>query len=1163
MKLTEIFAKEVDRPIDGVIKADDAEHVALEVEEYVLTNEAARELEKLLEEYTDYSSANGVWISGFFGSGKSHMLKMLAHLLGDVDGQMFPREKVSESFRAKSEGAILPALIGKADKILAKSLLFNIDQKATVITKDQTDALLKVFVKVFDDARGYFGNQGHVARFERDLEREGHYVAFKDAFERITGKTWIEGRKGYIFSGRQIDQAYAEAVGGETPTEILKKYSDDYAVSIEDFADEVVAWLEQKPENFHLNFFVDEVGQFIGDDTKLMLNLQTIAETLNTKAKGRSWVFVTSQEDMDKVIGDQTKRQAQDFSKIQGRFKTRVKLTSTNVDEVIRKRLLEKNDTGVTLLSTLYAEQSANFKTLFDFADGSRSYKTYPSEELFVGTYPFVTYQFSLFQQSIEGLSEHNAFEGKNSSVGERSMLGVVQQVASTLAKQDVGTLASFDQMFEGIRASLKAAPQKQVLQAEQLLDERPIAIRLLKALFLVKYVEGFKATVRNLSVLVYDRFGLDLPALQEQVRDALAVLEQNTYIQRTGDTYSYLTNEEQDIEKEIKSVEVDLSEVSDFFFTRLLHQGVMKQQSKFRYAVTNQDFPLGYMVDDIPKGQPKELTLHFITPANVNELDNIRLQGAGKAELRVVLGADTRLMSDLMLLLKTSKYVKQKQGSATTDSVARILEQKRQESASREKDLTERTRDAVATAKLLHNTVELSSSSTVAETRIAEGLGVLVTKTYPQLVMLGGSTFPEADVEKYLQSDDGALSGLAGRLGIPGEELYKMGVLAKDKLGELVTVKKLVDQFSLKPNGWDYGSILCVIAFLYGQGKITLELDNVLLKRTEIAKELRNAQKHGSLVVRKQATYDHGKVKAFSDFIKEFFDEPNPSKDPTELAQHGADLLKAKHDQLTTLAATSRYPFTVAVQPAIDLLASLIGRAPNWYVTEFAGGDELIEQKSDVLVPVDQFLNGPQAKTYDDARRFLTEAAVNLAYLHGSEATEAEALLADPGIFRGNKANKLKTLVDELRSKLSALVGEERTKAAATILQRRAMLAETSVYAAAPVDAQQEALATIDLLIRVVEQQSSIAELRLAPSYFVSTEFPRLLQQLKDAGTPPTDEADDETPASGVTFRAIGSITVIGGKDVLATADDVDEYVEALRTALKAAMLDGAQITR
>src|SRR4051812_17753902 len=154
MQLDQIFAKDIQRPIEGVIKADDVAHLGTEVDEYVLTNEAAKGLEILLEAYTNYTNANGVGISGFFGSGKAHLLKMLAHLLGDVDGQVFPRDRVSETFQAKATDAFLPPLITKADRIPAKSLLFNIDQKATLISKDQSDALLRVFVKVFDESRG-------------------------------------------------------------------------------------------------------------------------------------------------------------------------------------------------------------------------------------------------------------------------------------------------------------------------------------------------------------------------------------------------------------------------------------------------------------------------------------------------------------------------------------------------------------------------------------------------------------------------------------------------------------------------------------------------------------------------------------------------------------------------------------------------------------------------------------------------------------------------------------------------------------------------------------------------------------------------------------------------------------------------------------------------
>src|SRR5699024_5567380 len=117
MKLNEIFRKDVTRPIAGVVYANDVRHLGIEVEEYVFTNDAAKGVAPLLEEYTNYTNANGVWISGFFGSGKSHLLKMLAHLLGDVEGQAFARDKVAESFLAKTDDAMLIASLKQAASI--------------------------------------------------------------------------------------------------------------------------------------------------------------------------------------------------------------------------------------------------------------------------------------------------------------------------------------------------------------------------------------------------------------------------------------------------------------------------------------------------------------------------------------------------------------------------------------------------------------------------------------------------------------------------------------------------------------------------------------------------------------------------------------------------------------------------------------------------------------------------------------------------------------------------------------------------------------------------------------------------------------------------------------------------------------------------------------
>ncbi len=246
MILHEIFEKPVDRYIEGVIKADDEASLRLEVEEYVLTNEVAQRLESFFDAYKNYDGANGVWVSGFFGSGKSHLLKILAMLLENrfIDGV-----PVLDLFLPKCEdNEILRGDIKRAVAIPSRSILFNIDQKADVISKTQTDALLTVFVKVFDEMCGYYGKHGHIAQFERDLDSRDLYGKFKDAYKNIAEQDWTSGREQALLEGHNIAKAYAQVTGTDelAAMGILDWYRSDYKLSIEDFAEQKKQYEDKK-----------------------------------------------------------------------------------------------------------------------------------------------------------------------------------------------------------------------------------------------------------------------------------------------------------------------------------------------------------------------------------------------------------------------------------------------------------------------------------------------------------------------------------------------------------------------------------------------------------------------------------------------------------------------------------------------------------------------------------------------------------------------------------------------------------------------------------------------------------------------------------------------------------------------------------------------------
>lgn len=1103
MELNRIFKQPVSRPIEGVIKADDESSLYVELNEYVLTDEVAKRLEHFLDAYNDYHGANGVWVSGFFGSGKSHLLKMLALIMENrsVDGST-----ALDIFLPKipREDELLRAALKKAVAIPSKSILFNIDQKADIISKSQTDALLSVFVKVFNEMCGYFGKQGYIAHFERDLDSRNQLEAFKASYQQHANKPWERGREQALLESGNIARAYAE-ITGEDPAlakGILDKYRAQYSVSIEDFSEQVKAWLDKKPANFRLNFFVDEVGQYIADNTKLMTNLQTVAESLATKCQGRAWIIVTAQEDMNSVLGDMNKQQSNDFSKIQARFANRLKLTSADVAEVIQKRLLTKNDTGAALLATTYEQQFNNFKTLFEFADGGQQYTNFRDAEHFTYCYPFVPYQFPLFQAAIRGLSQHNGFEGKANSVGERSMLGVFRDVAIAIDNEPVGQLATFDRMFEGIRGALKSAIQSAINNAERHLGDE-YAVRVLKALFLVKYVKEFKATLRNLSVLMLERFGDDLPAQRKRLEAALNKLEQQTYIQRNGDLYEYLTDEEKDVEEEIKGTEVESTDILKELES-LLFDGVIKQR-KIRHS-NGQDYAYTRKMDDRALSREHELAIHIVTPLSDN-FDNItlqRMQSMGRDELRVVLPADVRFMQDLTMYKRTEKYIRQN-SNTPQEAVKRILDAKGFQNTERLNDLQVRAKGLLGKATLIINAADVDVSSEDGQTRVLKGFEHLLQSTYPNLRMLRDVPFNEADIGSHLRRmEDGLIANDATSLTEAEQELLAF-IQGNARGGVRTTVKSLIERFERKNYGWYYAAILCNLALLCARGKVEVRQDSNSLERDALERSLRNTNAHATLVLEPQVEFSASQVRALKDFFADFFDKPASSNEARALARETIDALKELEIELATLhGQKAQLPFLSVLTPVLATLKDIASKNPNWFLTDLTRAeDALLDTKENILDPLRRFMNSPQRAIFEQARALVAEQEDNFAYVAASEVETVRGLLTDSKPWQGNRLQQLKPQLDALEHAIAQQLAIERDAAAHRLAELEQRLRATDEFGRIDAARQSQLTEPFAEARRALQGQKRIAMIRDQLRHFEESRFSQLLVQLEQWGKP------------------------------------------------------------
>lgn len=1167
MALDDLFKKDFNRTIETVIKADDREHVFQEVDEYVITKDVSKRLSVFFDAYNDKSSSNGVWISGFFGSGKSHLLKILSYVLenrkhGDKSlGELFAG-KITDDAKLKAD------VLSATKKYNAESILFNIDQQAQITSKSDQNAILQVFYKVFYDHQGFYGFQPHIADFESYLNKEGKYEAFQKAFEKAFERPWKEARMNYV--ARNVNDAIAIASGtvyGQEPSKFdkyLNEWKAKQVFSIEDFALRVNDYIESKGSGFRLNFFVDEVGQYIAENTKLMLNLQTIAETLMTKCKGNAWVIVTSQEDLETVVGDDSATQTNDFAKIQGRFKTRMPLTSANVDEVIEKRLLEKNEVGTSMLKQVYSNESQNLKTLLTFSEAGIQFKGFQGDDDFVNKYPFIPYQFDLFQQCIKALSRHNVFQGKHQSVGERSMLGVFQEVLKNADFVDTNSLVSFDKMFEGLRATLRTESQNSIYLAERQLSDNPLAIRILKVLFLIKYFDGFKATSRNLSILLLDSLKTNPVSHQDQVEKALNLLEQQTYIHRNGEIYEYLTDDEKNVEDEIKNTSIDGSQVSDLI-NQLIFDGIIKD-TKIRFQLNKQEFEFTRKVDGLIFGREKELKIEVITPNsdyyNQGTYFNSSTM-ADQALMLVRLPEDKRMIYEVRMALKTDKYIKQNQSASNKESISRILYEKGKLNSDRKTLLQNQLNELLAKSNIYLNGVEhKGSNSSDGKTRLLETAQDLIQLAYSKLQLLGAVNFDENQLRLIMTKGTSDMFGGDDSTISPAERELLNYIERRKMQHERTSLSDLRDQFGKKPYGWTPMAVWCITARLFKRGKLEARQDTNTLDDRQFHDALSNNRFHQNTMVMPQLEFDRAQINVLKQIHSDLFNESNPQTEAKEVAALFKAKAKEIEDELRgLLQQTERYPFL----SVLEELAAMLKRIGNMdYVSLITDAktfeDDLLDYKEQILDPIRKFMASEQRSIYDRMLTFLSGNQANFDYIDHPERQFLSEVHESTTPYIGNMMQTLKKALDSLADRLLQKITSERDLTISEVKARMLQLQNQHGFEQLNASDQELLLRPFREVEARAKTQNFIANLmhdrqRLADIFTEQLNTLSRLTAKPDAGgntTPKEEFIQIRNVEKHVRFE----------KTQLNSEEDVNEYLDQLKQALIEQIRSNRKIT-
>jgi len=979
MKIQNIFQKDINREINGVIKVaqDDELSLVQELDEYIITKELRRHFNTFFDNYSkaiDYPTDKvGVWISGFFGSGKSHFLKILSYLLANpkVGGK-----RVVDFIKDKFDDPIMYATVVRCTNIPTESILFNIDIEGP-INKDKT-AVLRVFAKVFYNHLGFYGEDLKIAKLERFVDKQGKTDAFCKAFEDINGMPWLESRSSYAFFEDNIVAVLQSVLG---MSEIAARNwfnSEEYTdLSIKQLVEEIKTYVDGKGKDFRLLFCVDEVGQYIGDDGDLMMNMQSIVEEVGDKCRGKVWVMVTSQEAIDSVV----RISGDDFSKIQGRFNTRLSLSSASVDEVIKKRILEKTEDADRLLRLVYDKEHAVLKNLFTFNGAVLDIKGYADGGEFSASYPFVPYQFTIIQKVLTEIRKHGN-SGKHLSGGERSMLSGFQEAAQKVQGKDENAIVPFSQFYDTVHTFLES-PIRRVIDRSQTaadkhegLEQRDVSV--LKLLYLVRYIDDIKANIDNIAVLMVDDIRTDKINLRLDIAKSLERLVAQNYVARNGDTYSFLTDEEQDIAIDIRNTTVDsatiVASIGQTIFSEIY------PSRKYKY--NKYDFAYDQYIDETLVGTATGgVRLRFVTVAsdyyNAPEA-KLKMDSYANNETIVLLSSVVQYFEELETAAKIRKYIKQKNVSQLPESIQDIIRKRQTQARALEESAKKQIEKAIVEGTFLICGEKVVIKYGEAKSKLDEALKQLIESVYSKLNLVNVFRESDADILQLLNGEPEQFN-TAGQGKNNEFALNEVSQWLEERNINRVPVSMgdVQRRFQAIPYGWREVDIAAIIARLIVSQKIEIRYGGAVVSRDDrnLVGYLRKKSEIDKANVSRRIAPSEELMRKSITFLRDWLGYMGIPDDEDGLIYFVKATLESKlahYEKLIGEYSLERYPQKEVVTAAHDLISDILSQKRN----NVALLTRLIIRQNDLR---DSFEDMEEVETFFKSQRTIFDAARGL----------------------------------------------------------------------------------------------------------------------------------------------------------------------------------------
>lgn len=571
--IKDIFAADITRDIPPVVYTheQDPEKLASEVGEYVITGgyrdddpRRSRVRDGIHEQFVhllramarEYDKPRGpelpsCWISGFFGSGKSSFAKLLGLSLDHrklPDGRTLADALLARDTSPKQEEF----------RDAWRTLLAHIDGHSISVVFDiggvarDNEQIHAAIVRQIQKRLGYCANP-LVADYELKLEINNEYKAFLEACQAHLDAPWDE-----LKSSPLAEDDFSEVLHHMNPDRFQDPMSwiesrvgvNVTGLSADDAAERITDMLAQRDPDATLFIVVDEVSQYIHQDTGRMLALQSFVSSLGQRLGGKVWLLVTGQEQLDAVS------EANTLGKLKDRFppKLRVHLAPTNIRDVVHKRMLEKSPAHEPALRSIYQQYRQNLR-LYAYQGDTIS------EDDFVETYPMLPGYIELIMSITSALRTRSTRrQGDDQAI--RGLIQMIGELFRTqnLATETLGTIVSLDHIYDVQASALDSDTQATMARIfSQRTD--PLELRVARAVALLELIQDQQATtVELVTKCLYQ--DISRATAPHEVRDALERLRRDNllgYSEKNG--YKIQSSAGQDWDNERNKFNPDIQE--------------------------------------------------------------------------------------------------------------------------------------------------------------------------------------------------------------------------------------------------------------------------------------------------------------------------------------------------------------------------------------------------------------------------------------------------------------------------------------------------------------------------------------------------------------------------------------------------------------------------